>query len=90
MLGKKISRYFKNIFLFFPENRISHAIYTKCPILLSGKNKQNITHLSSAEFAHSVLSFEKCCLNGKPCRSLFDKAVRSDVGRSVITAEYLG
>ena len=31
-------------------------ICIKCQILFSGKNKKNITNLSSAEFAHKVVT----------------------------------
>ena len=32
------------------------SICMKCQILFSGKNKKNVLDLSSAEFAHGVLS----------------------------------
>ena len=59
MLGKNVSRSPYGIFfLFFLESRIRYfmqivslGICTKCQILFSRKNKENIVSLSSAEFA---------------------------------------
>ena len=60
-LGKNFSRQHFEIFSYFPQKtgfyiscRLS-PICMKCLILFSGKNKKNITNLSSAELAQKVV-----------------------------------
>ena len=66
MLGKNFSRQYLEIFFFYFSYKIEfdtscklspkETICMKCQILFSRKNKKNITSLSSAESALSVVS----------------------------------
>ena len=84
-MGKGLNRrHFEIFFLLVPRkqdltfhaNYLLEKICMKCQILFSGKNKNNITYLSSAEVAHRVLSVntdnitciasDYICLRSKP------------------------
>ena len=66
-VGKKFSRWHIEVFfffLFFPENRIWHfmQIVSIGEILFSGKNKNDIFNLSSAELAQRVVKVTEIML----------------------------
>ena len=55
----------------------------KYQILFSWKNKKNVISLSSAEFAHIVVSVKDCLGHTKAARIPFRPTVQPDEGFSV-------